>query len=166
MIDLRVRNTGKEVVLKDHTTEYEIYLKVMHGDADLYQENRFYFSDKRDFYNVAVLLSHTLSVKCPHRTDSEYVDYFVKVAKYYNIPYEYLENKDDDEWVSCVQEDLYNFIGMDSTNNDCYAAVDKLEFYYHVSPLKKEVVEIQIGDNYYSNFCYFDKMSFYDGVDL
>lgn len=160
-----VKHLGTKVISPDRTGCYEIALKAMHGDADSYTNHQYFFTDTQEFYKIAVFLSHYFSVNRPDRNNDEFSRYFAIVAERYKINIEDI-NPDDDFsscWKDIAANLLYDFVGYDATLCDgtTYAALDKLKFFYHTSAIEKEVLAIKIGSNYYSDFCYFDKIDFY-----
>lgn len=145
--------------MPNHAAEYEIFIETMHGDGDVYQKESYFYKNKDNFYRDAYLLAHFFSKDCPQRYNyDEVVYYLTAVAKSSNFLFEVAESEDD--WYDIIEDFISDYVGSDSTNNDAYAAVESLKFYYWLSPLEKRAVEIDINGKYYSEFSRCTKIDF------
>lgn len=163
MTDLSIRNTDKTVELPDYTGQYEIKLQRMHGDADFYDDESWFFSGsasgKNKFYKQAYVLAHLFSKDLRTDDTDEINEYITKIAE----KVKFRKGKESaDNYVATISDFLSETLTYECDGCYRYANAHSLQFFYHLSPSKKIFVEIEINGKYYCEFSYFSNIDFND----
>lgn len=128
----------KEIKISNHENEYEIVVKLMHGDADAYTSKTFYYDNATEAEKMLRLFTYLWK----NDPRGENIEALQAKINEFKIAYIF----DEDECLDA--EDFWsNELDRDITCDSYNAAIDDVDIFFYTADCKKYRVALSDGES-------------------